>query len=77
MPSIDGMAVRVDEERAVDAVYLDFSKAFDPVSHNKLTGKLSKCGLDEWPVRRIWLNGRAQRLVAESSWRPTAVFSRG
>jgi len=40
-----------DEGRAVDAVYLDFSKAFDTVSHNILLGKLRKCGLDEWSLR--------------------------
>ncbi|PKU38354.1 rna-directed dna polymerase from mobile element jockey-like [Limosa lapponica baueri] len=65
----------VDEGRAVDVVYLDFSKAFDSVSHNILVGKLRKCGLDERTVRWIenWLTGRAQRVVisgAESSWRP-------
>jgi len=65
----------VDEGRAVDVVYLDFSKAFDTVSHNILLGKLRKCGLDEWSVRWIenWMNGRTQRVVissAESSWRP-------
>jgi len=58
----------------VDVVYLDFSKAFDMVSHNILLGKLRKCGLDEWSVRWIenWLNGRTRRVVisgAESSWR--------
>jgi len=71
----DGMTDWVDEGRAVDVVYLDFSKAFDTVSHKILIGKLGKCGLDEWTVRWIenWLNGRAQRVVvssAESSWRP-------
>jgi len=59
---------------SVDAVYLDFSKAFDAVSHSILTGKLRKCGLDERSVRWIenWLNGRALRVVtssAQSSWR--------
>jgi len=43
----DGMTGWVDEERAVDVVYLDFSKAFGTVSHNILVGKLRKCGLDE------------------------------
>ncbi|GAB0207135.1 mitochondrial enolase superfamily member 1 [Grus japonensis] len=43
----DGMTGWVDEGRTVDVVYLDFSKAFDTVSHNILIGKLRKCGLDE------------------------------
>ncbi|KAJ7423789.1 hypothetical protein BTVI_08759 [Pitangus sulphuratus] len=32
-----------NDEGAVDAVYFNFSKAFDMVSHNILTGKLKKC----------------------------------
>jgi len=71
----DGMTAWVHEGRAVDIVYLNFSKAFDTVSHNMLTGKLRKCGPDERTVRWIenWLNGRAQRVVVsgtDSSWRP-------
>jgi len=78
-----GMTGWVDEGRAVDVVYLDFSKALDTVSHNILLSKLRKCGPDEWSVRWIknWLNGRTQRAVicsAESSWRPaTSGVSRG
>jgi len=69
-----GMTSWVGEGRAVGAVYLDFSKAFDTVSHNFLLGKLRKRGLDAWSVRWIenWLNGRGQRAVtstAKSSWR--------
>ena len=71
----NGVTGWIDEGRAVDVVYLDFSKAFDTVSHSILTGKLRKCGLDEWTVRWIenWLNNRTQRVVinaAESRWRP-------
>uniref|UniRef100_A0A669QA98 Reverse transcriptase domain-containing protein n=1 Tax=Phasianus colchicus TaxID=9054 RepID=A0A669QA98_PHACC len=67
----------VDGGKAVDVVYLDFSKAFDTVSHNILITKLRKCGIDEWTVRWVenWLTGRAQRVVvggAESGWRPVA-----
>jgi len=75
--SYDGMTDCVDEGRAIDVVYLEFSKTFDTVSHKKLIRKLRKCGLDEWTVR--WtenqLNSRTQRIVsssAESSWRPVA-----
>jgi len=70
----DGVTGWVDEGRAVGVVYLDFSKAFNIISHNILLGKLRKCGLDEWSVRwtQNWLNCRTQKVVissAESSWR--------
>jgi len=73
----DDMTGSVEEGRAVDVVYLDFSKSFGTVSHNILLGKLRKYGLDEWSVRWIgkWLNGRTQRVVissTESSWRPVS-----
>jgi len=73
----NGMTAWVDEGRAIDAVYLDFSKAFDTVSLNILIRKLRKYGPGEWTVGWIenCLNGRAQRVVisgAESSWRPGA-----
>ena len=51
----DSVTGWVDEGRAVDVVYLDFSKAFDTVSHTTLLGKLRKYGLDEWTVRWIEL----------------------
>ena len=53
----------------MDVVYLDFSKAFDTVSHNILLGKVRKYGLDEWSVRwtENWLNGRTQRVVVSGA----------
>ncbi|PKU39027.1 rna-directed dna polymerase from mobile element jockey-like [Limosa lapponica baueri] len=75
----DGITGWIDEGRAVDVVYLDFSKAFDTVSHSIITDKLRKCRLEEWTVRWIenWLKDRAQRVVirgTESSW--SSVTSR-
>ena len=46
------MTGSVDEGRAVDTGYLDFSKAFDTVSLKILTEKLLKYGLDEQTVNR-------------------------
>ena len=63
----------VDEGKAVDVAYLDFSKVFDMVSHSILVGKLAACGLDEYTLLwvRNWLEGRAQQVVdngVKSSW---------
>ncbi|PKU30031.1 rna-directed dna polymerase from mobile element jockey-like [Limosa lapponica baueri] len=65
----------VDEGKAVDVVYLDFSKASDMVSHGILLEKLAAHGLDGSTLRWVknWLEGQAQRVVvngAKSSWRP-------
>lgn len=43
----DGTTDWVEEGRAVDVAYLDFSKAFDTLSHYILMGKLRECGLGE------------------------------
>ena len=63
----------VDEGKAVDVVYLDFSKAFDTASHSILLGKLAARGLDRFTLHwvRSWLESRAQQLVVngvKSSW---------
>lgn len=43
-PIYDGVSRWDNAERAVDAVYLNFSKAFGTVSQNILVGKLRKSG---------------------------------
>ena len=67
----------VDEGKAVDVVCLDFSKAFDTVSHSILLGKLAACGLNSFTLRwvRNWLEGHAKQVVVsgvKSSWRPVS-----
>ncbi|CAM4594198.1 unnamed protein product [Caretta caretta] len=73
----DEITGSVDEGKAVDVLFLDFSKAFDTVSHSILASKLKKYGLDEWTIRWIesWLDCRAQRVVINgsmSSWQPVS-----
>lgn len=63
----------VDEERAADVVYLDFSKAFKTISHKSPIDKLMKYKLDKWTVMQTenWLN--RQRILmsgTKTSWRP-------
>jgi len=65
----------VDEGKAVDVIYLGFSKAIDTVPHSILLEKLAAHGLDGCTLRWIknWLNGQVQRVVVngvKSSWWP-------
>jgi len=59
----------------MDIVYLNFSKAFDTVSHSLLLEKLMHYGLDKWSLQWVgnWLTGHTQRVVVNSSfsiWQP-------
>ncbi|CAM4590417.1 unnamed protein product [Caretta caretta] len=73
----DKITGSVDMGKAVDMIYLDFSKAFDMVSHSILTSTLKKYGLDQWTIRWIegWLDCQAQWIVISgsmSSWQPVS-----
>ncbi|CAM4391405.1 unnamed protein product, partial [Lepidochelys olivacea] len=73
----DEITGSVDEGKAVDVLFLDFSKAFDTVSHSILVSKLKKYGLDECTIKWVesWLDCWAQRVVINgsmSSWQPVS-----
>ncbi|CAM5177829.1 unnamed protein product [Eretmochelys imbricata] len=72
----DEITGSVDEGKAVDVLFLDFSKAFDRISHS-IVSKLKKYGLDGCTTRWVesWLDCRAQRVVINgsmSSWQPVS-----
>jgi len=65
----------VYERKAVDVIYLDFSKAFDTISHSILLEELAVHGLERYMLCwvKTWLDGQAQRVVVngvKSSWWP-------
>ena len=55
----------IEDGKAVDVGYLDFSRAFDTIFHSILAAKLRKSGLDDrvvrWTVNQ--LKERNQRVV--------------
>ncbi|RMC05516.1 hypothetical protein DUI87_18710 [Hirundo rustica rustica] len=63
----------VDEGKAVNVVYLNFSKAFNTVCHGIILKKLAARGLDRGTLHWVknWLDCWAQKVVvdgAASSW---------
>lgn len=62
----DKVTQLVGQGMTVDVVGLDFSSAFDAVSHSILLDKLSSTQLEKSIVCWVsdWLRGQAQRVIA-------------
>ena len=54
----DQVTCLMDEGKAVDVIYLDFSKAFDTFSHSILLEKLAAHGLDKCTLH--WVKKKAE-----------------
>ena len=59
----------VAEGGVIDAIYMDFSKAFDTVAHRRLISKLELYGIDENLLKWIksFLSGRSQTVKVNGS----------
>jgi hypothetical protein len=55
----------LDSGKEADTIYLDFSKAFDSVSHPKLLFKLEQHGISGTLWFTDYLNERRQRVVVD------------
>ncbi|CAM5168162.1 unnamed protein product [Eretmochelys imbricata] len=75
----DEITGSVDEGKAADVLFLDFSKAFDTVSHSILVSKLKKHGLDGCTTRWVesWLDCQAQWVVINGSMSSWQLVSSG
>ena len=74
LETFEDWTTSLDEETSVDAIYMDFSKAFDKVPHRRLLLKARNAGVDGNVLR--WLEsffiGRRQRVILRnglSSWK--------
>ena len=69
----------IEEGEAVDALYLDFKKAFDSVPHQRLLSKLASYGVAGklWNWIAAFLQDRQQRVVIRGCSSPWAAVSSG
>jgi len=60
----------LDKGKEIDAIFLDFAKAFDTVPHQRLLLKLKSFGINENIVSWIaaFLSGRQQRVVVDGAF---------
>lgn len=72
--TVQDLAKGIDDKSQIDAVLLDFSKAFDKVPHKRLSLKLDNYGVRGNILKWIndFLSGRSQTVVCEGNESPPA-----
>lgn len=73
LETLEDWSRELEDGNPVDALYLDFSKAFNSVPHQRLLLKLHSCGIRGRLLRwiRAFLTGRQQRVIVngvKSDW---------
>ena len=77
--TVNNLAKGLDKNEQTDAILLDFSKAFDKVSHSRLLLKLNSYGVRGNLLKWIqdFLSGRTQQVVLEGSSSDTSPVTSG
>ena len=77
--TIQDLATGIDNNTQIDAVLLDFSKAFDKVPHERLLAKLHHYGVRGQLLMwiRSFLSDRTQRVLVEGHFSSTAPLTSG
>jgi hypothetical protein len=77
--TIQDLASGIDSSTQIDAILLDFSKAFDKVSREQLAAKLHHYGVRGPTLNWIksFLAGRTQRVIVEGVASDTAPVTSG
>lgn len=77
--TIHDLASSFDKRQQIDAILLDFSKAFDKVPHQRLLMKLDHYGIEGNTLRWIgdFLSGRTQSVILDGDFSETAPVVSG
>ena len=77
--TVHDLAKGLDQRQQIDAIALDFSKAFDKVPHQRLAAKLKYHGVRGKTLRWIecFLSGRTQQVVVEGDQSAPAPVTSG
>ena len=77
--TVNNLAKGLDKGEQIDAILLDFSKAFDKVTHSRFLLKLEKYGVRGNLLKWVqdFLSGRTQQVVLESSCSDTSPVTSG
>ena len=77
--TIQDLAAGLDKSTQIDAILLDFSKAFDKVAHQRLLRKLHHYGVRASTLRWIqsFLGDRTKRVVVDGESSATAPVTSG
>ena len=76
---LNDLTTFIENQQDIDIIYLDFSKAFDSVPHQRLLNKLQAYGIDGNLLKWIsnFLNNRKQRVRVNDSYSEYSTVTSG